>query len=138
VTGEQEPIAGKHFVGDVVFAYGLLVTPTCDMTEQHGPGGQSHRYRVLVPVIPLALVVEQTGAVAANENLLRSRDAIHPYMYLPPLRGVLEEESVACLYRPALVSDEFLADPPRRIAQLQQAPHPFVPRSEHARRRPLE
>ena len=54
-----------------------------------------------------------------NEKLLRSRDTIHPYMYLPPLAGVLEEESVACLFRPSLVSDELLADPPRRIAQLQ-------------------
>ncbi len=40
-------------------------------------------------------------------------------MYLPPLAGVLEEESVACLFRPSLVSDELLAEPPRRVAQLQ-------------------
>ena len=40
-------------------------------------------------------------------------------MYLPPLPGVLEEESVACLFRPSLVSDELLAEPPRRVAQLQ-------------------
>lgn len=32
---------------------------------------------------------------------------------------MLEEEHVACLFRPTLVSDEFLADPPRRVAQLQ-------------------
>jgi len=57
--------------------------------------------------------------VAANENLLRSRDAIQPYLYLPPRPGVLEVESVACLFRPTLVSDELLADPPRRVAQLQ-------------------
>ncbi len=25
---------GKHFVGEVAFAYGLLTTPTCDMAEQ--------------------------------------------------------------------------------------------------------
>ena len=40
-------------------------------------------------------------------------------MYLPPLEDVLDEESVACLFRPSLVSDELLASPPRRIAQLQ-------------------
>jgi hypothetical protein len=40
-------------------------------------------------------------------------------MYLPPLPGVLDDESVACLFRPSLVSDELLRDPPRRIAQLQ-------------------
>lgn len=32
---------------------------------------------------------------------------------------LFEEESVACLFRPSLVSDELLAEPPRRVAQLQ-------------------
>lgn len=99
-AGEDEPIMGKHFVGEIVFGYGLLITPTCDMTDQRG-GGSAHPYRVLVPVLPLRLVVEQTGAVAANEKLLRSRDSIHPYMYLPALAGVLEDECVACLSLPA-------------------------------------
>jgi hypothetical protein len=117
-TGEEDPVAGKHFVGEVAFGFGLLITPTCDMTDQQG-GGSAHPYRVLVPVLPLRFVAEQTGAVAENQKLLRSRDAIHPYMYLPPLEGVLDEESVACLFRPSLVSDEALANPPRRIAQLQ-------------------
>lgn len=117
-AGEEEPVAGKHFVGEIVFGYGLLITPTCDMTDQRG-GGSAHPYRVLVPVLPLRLVAEQTGAVADNEKLLRTRDSIHPYMYLPVLAGVLEDECVACLFRPSLVSDELLADPPRRIAQLQ-------------------
>jgi hypothetical protein len=40
-------------------------------------------------------------------------------MYLPPLEDVLADESVACLFRPSLVSHELLATPPRRIAQLQ-------------------
>lgn len=40
-------------------------------------------------------------------------------MYLPPLPGLLEGETVACLFRPTLVSEELLAEPPRRVAQLQ-------------------
>ena len=40
-------------------------------------------------------------------------------MLLPPLPGVLDDESIACLFRPSLVSDELLTDPPRRIAELQ-------------------
>ena len=120
-TGDEEPIAGKHFVGEVAFGYGMLITPTCDMADQHGASSPAHPYRVLVPVLPLRVVCEQTGAVSENEKLLRSRDSIHPYMYLPPLPEVLEEESVACLFRPSLVSDDLLADPPRRIAQLQPA-----------------
>jgi hypothetical protein len=117
-AGEEEPVAGKHFVGEVTFGYGLLITPTCDMTDQHS-GVSAHPYRVLVPVLSLRFVAEQTGAVSENEKLLRSRDSIHPYMYLPPLEDVLDDESVACLFRPSLVSDELLANPPRRIAQLQ-------------------
>lgn len=40
-------------------------------------------------------------------------------MYMPPLAGVIDEEAVACLFRPALVSDALLSEPPRRVAQLQ-------------------
>ena len=110
---------GKHFVGEVAFAYGLLTTPTCDMAEQRDEGQTAHPFRVLVPVLPLAAVAEQAVAVASSVKLLRGRDTLHPYMYLPPLSGFLEEESVACLFRPSLVSDELLAEPPRRVAQLQ-------------------
>lgn len=119
-ASEDEHVAGKHFIGEIAFGHGMLITPTCDMVDQTG-GGPAHPYRVLVPVLPLRVVVEQTGAIATNEKLLRSRDSIHPYMYLLPLPGVLEDESVACLFRPSLVSDEMLANPPRRIAQLQAA-----------------
>lgn len=117
-SAEGGPDIGKHFVGEIAVGYGLLITPTCDMVEQR-EGGVAHPFRTLVPVVPLAFVVEQTQAVAGSEKLLRSRDALHPYMYLPALPGVLEQESVACLFRPSLVADEFLAIPPRRVAQLQ-------------------
>jgi hypothetical protein len=119
LTAEEGDAAGKHFVGEIALGYGLLITPTCDMAEQHGAGEVSHPYRTLVPVVPLALVIEQTGALEDSANLLRSRDTIQPYMYLPPLGSVLEDETVACLFRPTLVADDFLADPPRRVAQLQ-------------------
>lgn len=120
-TAEAGDAAGKHFIGEIALGYGLLITPTCDMTEQHGDGDTAHPYRTLVPIVPLALVLEQTGALGTSADLLRSRDTIHPYLYLPPLAGVLEEEAVACLFRPTLVSDDFLAEPPRRVAQLQPA-----------------
>lgn len=108
---------GKHFVGPVAYAYGLLISPTCDMVDQKTLE-TAHPYRVLVPVLPLSMVAEGSPATAQNVGLIRSRDQVIPYMYLPPLPGVLAEESVACLYRPATVSDEFLRDPPRRVAQL--------------------
>jgi hypothetical protein len=89
------------------------------MTEQHGTNEIAHPFRVLVPVVPLDLVIEQTGALQNSAGLLRGRDTITPYMYLPPLSGVFGSEQVACLFRPALVSDDLLRDPSRRIAQLQ-------------------
>jgi hypothetical protein len=118
-TAEHGEASGKHFLGEVAFGYGLLITPTCDMAEQHGTNIAAHPYRVLVPVVPLDLVVAETAAVEKSLGLLRGRDTIMPYMYLPPLSGVFEGEQVACLFRPTLVSDEMLRDPPRRVAQLQ-------------------
>lgn len=115
-TAEDAP--PRHFLGEIVFGYGLLITPTCDMTDQL-MDRVAHPYRTIVPVLPLELVLRETGALAESANLLRSRDAIRPYMYMPPLAGVIDEEAVACLFRPALVSDALLSEPPRRVAQLQ-------------------
>lgn len=109
--------SGKHFVGEVKYAYGLLVSPTCDMIDQR-TGEFSHPYRVLVPVIPLSVVAEEAPGQRHNIGLIAAQDSVHPYMYLPPLPRLLEEALVACLYRPTLVDDESLRNPPRRVAQL--------------------
>lgn len=118
-TAEQGEASGKHFVGEVVFGYGLLITPTCDMVNQHGGGESGHPYRIIAPVVPLSVVLTETGGLEQSANLIRSRDALTPYVYLPLLPGVFEEEQVACLFRPGLVADDLLRDPPRRVAQLQ-------------------
>ena len=76
-TAEHGDTSGKHFLGEVAFGYGLLITPTCDMAEQHGTSLAAHPYRVLVPVLPLELVVEQTAAIEQSLGLLRSRDRDH-------------------------------------------------------------
>jgi hypothetical protein len=118
LTADDGSDPPKHFVGEIALGYGLLITPTCDMADQR-EGGTAHPFRVLVPVLPLRLVAERTEAVEKNAGLLRNRDTLHPYMYLPALPRVLDDEAVACLFRPSLVSDELLADPPRRVAQLR-------------------
>lgn len=110
---------GKHFVGEVSYGYGLLISPTCDMIDQR-TGEPSHPYRLLVPVLPLAMVADQAPGQRQNLSLIEAHDSVHPYMYLPPLPGLLEEDLVACLYRPSLVDDELLRNPPRRVAQLHQ------------------
>ena len=58
------------------------------------------------------------GTPEDKQGLIRSRDASHPYLYLPPCPGLDEGELLALLVRPAMLSDEFLRTPPRRIAQL--------------------
>lgn len=117
--GGGDGTPSKHFLGEIAFGYGLLVTPTCDMVDQHGGQLSAHPFRVLVPVMPLDLIVARTSAIKQSVGLLRGRDMLAPYMYLPPLPGVLHGEHVACFFRPTLVSEELLRDPPRRIAQLQ-------------------
>jgi hypothetical protein len=114
----NDPEPARHYLGEVAFAYGLLISPTCDMYDQLAEEPRpAHPYRILVPILPLAQVAESTGAVERNVDLLRARDRLHAYMYLPALEGHFDE-SVACLFRPSLVSDDFLADPPRRIQQM--------------------
>jgi len=118
LTDEKAEPSPKHYLGEVAFGYGLLISPTCDMYDQLAEEPQpAHPYRVLVPLLPLEEVASATAAVERNLGLLRSRDALAPYMYVPQLDGAFEE-SVACLFRPSLVADPFLADPPRRIAQM--------------------
>jgi hypothetical protein len=118
ILTDEDAEPAKHYVGQVAFGYGLLITPTCDMYDQLAEEPRpAHPYRVLVPILPLEEVAARTDAVEKNLGLLRSRDSLTAYMYLPALEGVFEE-SVACLFRPTLVADEFLADPPRRITQM--------------------
>lgn len=118
VLTKEDAEPAKHFLGEIAFGYGLLISPTCDMYDQLAEDPRpAHPYRVLVPILPLEEVAAATDAVERNVNLLRSRDSLHPYMYVPPLEGFFDE-SVACLFRPSLVADGFLADPPRRIAQV--------------------
>lgn len=117
-TDEGEGGRGQHFQAAVDFAYGLLISPTCDMYESIGAEiRRSHPYRVLVPVVPLERVAAETKATADNVKLMRKHDALYGYVYLPELRGAFPE-SAACLFRPTVVSDDFLSEPPRRIAQL--------------------
>jgi hypothetical protein len=108
----------QHYFGQIGWGFGLLISPTCDMHESIDPQRIAHPFRVLVPILPLDEVVEQTRSVEESVGLIRSGDQLHAYLYLPPLEGFFRE-SVACLYRPTVVTEDFLAEPPRRIAQMQ-------------------
>jgi hypothetical protein len=77
-TPEHGEARGKHFLGEVAYGYGLLITPTCEMAEQHGTSLTAHPYRVRAPVLPLDLVVKQTAAIEKGLGLLRDHNAITP------------------------------------------------------------
>jgi hypothetical protein len=113
----------KHYVGAIEFAYGLLISPTCDLTDQ-ATGHSAHPYRVFVPVVSLAVACDTLAMPNDKRGLLRSRDQMHPYLYLPAVPGTDDGELVALLFRPTTVSEEFLRTPPRRLAQL----HPLARR----------
>jgi hypothetical protein len=81
-------------------------------------GDLAHPYRVLVPVLAFETVCDALGTPSDKRGLIRSRDSSHPYVYLPACPGLDEGELVGLLARPAMVSEEFLRIPPRRIAQL--------------------
>jgi hypothetical protein len=117
VEGEDDDGGRKHYVGEIDWAYGLLITPTCDMADQR-TGEPAHPYRVLVPVLEFEAVCDALGTPEDKRGLIRSRDSSHPYLYLPPCAGLDEGDLVALLTRPAMVSEEFLRTPPRRLAQL--------------------
>ena len=93
------------------------------MTDQ-ATGDSAHPYRVLVPVVSLEAVCDALEMPTDKRGLLRSRDQMHPYLYLPAMPGTDEGELVALLFRPTTVSEEFLRNPPRRLAQL----HPLARR----------
>ncbi|MEN3285180.1 MAG: hypothetical protein V7607_6320 [Solirubrobacteraceae bacterium] len=60
VEGEDDDGDRKHYVGEIDWAYGLLVTPTCDMADQR-TGEPAHPYRVLVPVLAFEAVCDALG-----------------------------------------------------------------------------
>lgn len=123
VEGDDEHGERKHYVGEIEFTYGLLVTPTCDMTDQRS-GEVAHPFRVLVPVVGFDAACEALGTPEHKRGLVRSRDSALPYLYLPPCPGLDEGELLALLARPAMLAEEFLRTPPRRLAQL----HPYARR----------
>jgi len=110
---------GKHYLGPIVYGYGLLVSPTCDMIDQ-ATLEISHPYRVFVPVIPLAELATHAPGQARNLGLIANRDTVIPYMYLPPLPNLFPA-SVALLFRPSLLDEASLRATPRRVAQLGPA-----------------
>jgi hypothetical protein len=97
----------------------MLITPSCSMGAQ-GTAGCGHPVRTLVPVLPLAALVERGVVKETALEDLRRFDHLINYMYLPPLAvDELEfsmPESVALLYMPVTLHHAFLEG--QRVSQL--------------------
>jgi len=119
VVDEEDAGRRRFLSGPLAFGPAMLITPSCSLVAQ-GAAGYAHPVRTLVPVIPLAHLVE--GGIVKETALadLRRFDHLINYMYLPPLD--VEElefsmpESVALLYMPVTLHHAFLEG--QRVLQL--------------------
>jgi hypothetical protein len=120
LVGDEESGGGRRFLsGPLEFGPAMLITPSCSMGAQ-GTAGYGHPVRTLVPVLPLADLVERGVIKETALDDLRSFDHLINYMYLPSLKvDELEfsmPESVALLYMPATLHHAFLDG--QRVSQL--------------------
>ena len=116
----DERSSGRRFLsGPLEFGPAMLITPSCSLGAQ-GAAGYGHPVRTLVPVIPLAQVVERGIVKETALADLRRFDHLINYMYLPPLDvDELEfsmPESIALLYMPVTLHHAFLEG--QRVSQL--------------------
>ena len=117
---DEESGGGRRFLsGPLEFGPALLITPSCSLGAQ-GTAGYGHPVRTLVPVLPLAELVERGVVKQAALDDLRRFDHLINYMYLPPLDVVELEfsmpESAALLYMPVTLHHAFLEG--QRVSQL--------------------
>lgn len=111
--------ARRFLSGPLEFGPAMLITPSCSMGAQ-GTAGYGHPVRTLVPLLPLADLVDRGVVKESPLADLRRFDHLINYMYLPAL-GVDEiefsmPESLALLYMPVTLHHAFLEG--NRVAQL--------------------
>ncbi len=119
VVDEEGGGSRRFLSGPLEFGPAMLVTPSCSMGAQ-GTAGYGHPVRTLVPVLPLAELVERAVVKQTALDDLRRFDHLINYMYLPALEvDELEfsmPESVALLYMPVTLHHAFLEG--QRVSQL--------------------
>jgi hypothetical protein len=120
VIDEAEGGGSRRFLsGPLEFGPAMLITPSCSLGAQ-GTAGYGHPVRTLVPVLPLAELIERGVVKETALDDLRRFDHLINYVYLPPLEvDELEfamPESVALLYMPVTLHHAFLEG--QRVSQL--------------------
>ncbi len=120
VVDDAEDGGSRRFLsGPLEFGPAMLITPSCSLGAQ-GAAGYGHAVRTLVPLIPLAELVDRGVVKETALADLRRFDHLINYMYMPPLDvDELEfsmPESVALLYMPVTLHHAFLEG--QRVSQL--------------------
>jgi hypothetical protein len=116
----DEASGGRRFLtGPLAFGPAMLITPSCSIGAQ-GAAGYGHPVRTLVPVIPLAQLIDHGVVKETALADLRRFDHLMNYMYLPPLDinelDFSMPESAALLYMPVTLHHAFLEG--QRVSQL--------------------
>jgi hypothetical protein len=116
----DEASGGRRFLtGPLAYGPAMLITPSCSVGAQ-GAAGYGHPVRTLVPVIPLAQLIDQGVVKETALADLRRFDHLINYMYLPPLDinelDFSMPESAALLYMPVTLHHAFLEG--QRVSQL--------------------
>jgi hypothetical protein len=119
VVDEESGGSRRFLSGPLEFGPAMLITPSCSLGAQRS-SGYAHPVRTLLPVLPLAELVEQGVVKETALDDLRRFDHLINYLYLPPLDvDELEfsmPESVALLYMPVTLHHAFLEG--QRVSQL--------------------
>ncbi|HLY49007.1 MAG TPA: hypothetical protein VKR21_07410 [Solirubrobacteraceae bacterium] len=117
VLADDEDTAGsrRFLSGPFDVGFAMLVTPTCSRRAQGGHG-YAHPVRTLLPLRPFDELVEVELLDSSKAGLLRKRDALINYMYLPSNDELELPESIALLYMPVTLHHDFLAG--QRVTQL--------------------
>jgi hypothetical protein len=109
--GQRRFVSGPFDAGNA-----MLISPSCAIAAQGAtapPGSYAHPARTLVPIRPVAELVEAGAIPERNLGLLRS-DRLVNYLYLPAFKE--RAEGAALLYMPITVHHDVIAD--NRVAQL--------------------
>jgi hypothetical protein len=119
VVDEASGGSRRFLSGPLEFGPAMLITPSCSLGAQSA-AGYGHPVRTLVPVLPLAHLVQRGVVKEPALADIRRFDHLINYMYLPPLEvDELEfamPESVALLYMPVTLHHAFLEG--QRVSQL--------------------
>jgi hypothetical protein len=119
VVDDESGGSRRFLSGPLEFGPAMLITPSCSLGAQ-GTAGYGHPVRTLVPVLPLAELVDRGVVKESALDDLRRFDHLINYMYLPPLDvdelDFSMPESVALLYMPVTLHHAFLDG--QRVSQL--------------------